>query len=260
MASKLPAELVDLVIGQLEPDKSSIGRCGLVCKAWLYSSRSRVFHSVHLREGNMAALFDITETALVPLLSLIEAVDITEPDDDTTPRLNWLDGIARLGPCHRLAHLYLQIGDRALDGLSVFLTGLASLSILELCVLPTTSASSILKILSHLPPSLDYLSILNPPEDFFRDHTFPSDAQLPASLRTLYVDDDAENLFSALLLLTQIPLFPIVHLRNAWPTRNSALEKYLRLVGGTVQDLEFDLTDEFPFPSRCFLSSIVPVN
>ncbi|KAJ7509801.1 hypothetical protein B0H11DRAFT_2216680 [Mycena galericulata] len=244
MAGQFPEELIDLIISHLDDD-ASIRLCGLVCRSWLYSSRFYAFENVTLNDGNTAPFLELVETSLVSLPSLIGALDLTEPwpGDSESENIDWLEGIDRLGSCPRMTYLYVQIGDRGLSHLSPFLSALSSLTTTEFSVVPNNSAGSILEILPSLPPSVKNLNIFSLIEDFFQDQTFLSASRLPEGLCTLYLSDDAQNFFSALLLLPQTPLLSTVHVRNAWPAQNSALEKYLCFVGEALQELTLDTGD-----------------
>ncbi|KAJ7463391.1 hypothetical protein B0H11DRAFT_2240865 [Mycena galericulata] len=244
MAGQFPEELIDLIISHLDDD-ASIRLCGLVCRSWLYSSRFYAFENVTLNDGNTAPFLELVETSFVSLPSLIGALDLTEPwpGDSESENIDWLEGIDRLGSCPRMTYLYVQIGDRGLSHLSPFLSALSSLTTTEFSVVPNNSAGSILEILPSLPPSVKNLNIFSLIEDFFQDQTFLSASRLPEGLCTLYLSDDAQNFFSALLLLPQTPLLSTVHVRNAWPAQNSALEKYLCFVGEALQELTLDTGD-----------------
>ncbi|KAJ7509805.1 hypothetical protein B0H11DRAFT_1257996 [Mycena galericulata] len=237
MVIQFPGELIDLIISHLDED--SIRLCGLVCRSWLYSSRFYTFEDVNLNEDNTAPFLELVETSLVSLPSLIEELDLTEHWG--SQNIDWLEGIDRLGSCPRMTHLWVQIGDRGLAHLSSFLSTLSSVTMAHFTVSRRNSAGSILKTLSSLPPSVETLNIFDQPEDFFQSQTFPPASHLPEKLRTLHVGNDAQNFFSALLSLPQIPLLSVVYVCSAWPAQNSALANYLRFVGGVLQELHLEL-------------------
>ncbi|KAJ7463393.1 hypothetical protein B0H11DRAFT_83819 [Mycena galericulata] len=152
MASRLPGELIHLIISHL--DEYSIRLCGLVCRSWLYPSRFYTFEDVNLKEGNTTPFLELVETSLVSLPSLIRVLDLTEPWGSELQNIDWLEGIDRLGSCPRMTYLYVQIGDRGLAHISSFLSTLSSVTTTQFLVLPRNSARSIMKILSSLPPSM----------------------------------------------------------------------------------------------------------
>ncbi|KAJ7463392.1 hypothetical protein B0H11DRAFT_2052769 [Mycena galericulata] len=239
MAIQFPEELIDLIISHLD-DNASIRLCGLVCRSWLYSSRFYALEFVTLHEDNIAPFFELVETSLVSLPSFIRVLYLAEPWGSELQNIDWLEGIDRLGSCPRMTHLHVEIGDRGLAHISSFLSTLSSVITTKFTVLPRNSAGSILKILSSLPPSVETLKIFDPPGDFFQNQTFPPASHLPGKLRTLCLGNDAQNFFSALLSLPQIPLLSAVLVPYIGPAQNSAVEKYLRFVGGVLQKLSVD--------------------
>uniref|UniRef100_A0A0W0FNN4 Uncharacterized protein n=1 Tax=Moniliophthora roreri TaxID=221103 RepID=A0A0W0FNN4_MONRR len=46
----VPPEIIERIINELKDDKSSLGRCSLVCRSWIFHTRHRLFHEVGFRE------------------------------------------------------------------------------------------------------------------------------------------------------------------------------------------------------------------
>jgi hypothetical protein len=80
---RLPGELIDDIIRYLLPDRQAIGRCTLVCRAWLPWTRSHLFSVIYLP-------FAYTELIL-PFLHLLQSPYCTFPPFVHCLRLFWAE-------------------------------------------------------------------------------------------------------------------------------------------------------------------------
>ncbi|KAJ7115034.1 hypothetical protein C8R44DRAFT_881067 [Mycena epipterygia] len=93
-ATDVPLELHDLIIDHLHGQKRDLGTCGLLCKAWLPSSRRHLFASVTLHKNNWPEFFRLLESPLATFTEFINSLEVLQTGHDE----NFNEVIARLPP------------------------------------------------------------------------------------------------------------------------------------------------------------------
>ncbi|KAJ7763634.1 hypothetical protein DFH07DRAFT_812619 [Mycena maculata] len=235
MAPKLPNELVDIVIGELQSeDTSTIARCGLVCKNWLPTSRYRLFAEVHLNDGTMDSFFDVVHTSPFPLRSFIRSLALDSELESGSTRLS------ELGPLPQATTLRITMQRSALARNTRLLTkNFPNLSTLVLhdcrlplrCVLKTVSSFSSLQTLELRRVDISYDLL-----------PFPSTYHFPPHWRALTLDAgpvDSRQFFRAILALDTIPVFSSLSVRGMDPG-DDPLSAYLRHIGARMHCLHLE--------------------
>ncbi|KAJ7501049.1 hypothetical protein B0H11DRAFT_2189033 [Mycena galericulata] len=106
-AFNFPAELEDLIIDNMHGQRDSLATCGLVCKAWLRSSRHHLFGSVTLRDRTWEGflqLLDAPHATLIPSIHSLAISTEAASFNRLIPRLLMFTFIRRIERL-RLSHL-----------------------------------------------------------------------------------------------------------------------------------------------------------
>jgi hypothetical protein len=202
MTSILPLDVVDLVIGQLNPkdavERRTIGLCGLVCMQWRRPSRFHFFSEVHLSDSNLKSFLNLVETSPFPISRFIRLLVLETRGLGGGP-----SNIGKLGPLPGVTALHVAISFEMFVQLSTNLAlmcpSLASLTFAT--SLPLHRALAI----AHSFPSLTCLG--------FRyvtlDGTSSADA-FPHQCHNLELrlhGREMENFFQWVLARHRIPVF-----------------------------------------------------
>jgi hypothetical protein len=103
MTPIIPLELSEMIIDYLYCDKRALGRCGLVCRFWLPSSRFHLFSTIRLAQWNM----DKALAALCPSRStILPYVSCINVDGDADKQ-EFYKSLARLPPLNSVESLVL---------------------------------------------------------------------------------------------------------------------------------------------------------
>jgi hypothetical protein len=108
MTSILPLDVVELVIGQLNPkdavERRTIGLCGLVCMQWRRPSRFHFFSEVHLSDSNLKSFLDLVETSPYHISRFIRLLVLETRGLGGGP-----SNIGKLGPLPGVTALHVAI-------------------------------------------------------------------------------------------------------------------------------------------------------
>ena len=94
-----------MIIDHLLFDGPALGACAAVCRTWLPSSRSRLFHSLELRPRESKAFLELLESPFATIAPYVRSLDIFESRkhsrykkwvDDALPHLTCLVGVRSL--------------------------------------------------------------------------------------------------------------------------------------------------------------------
>jgi hypothetical protein len=234
-----PIELVDKVFEHL--DGPSLRECGLVCKYWLHSNRSRVFASVVLSDrfgvvSRLPHFFALAQNSLVPLPNFIHSLDLT---NDPTPAL-----IANIQLLQGLRCLKICLSDKELalhlDFLSAAFPCLQELEIDGQYNTPQPILDAVQAF-----QSITSLRIVGTLGDDFFDKPGPAGSptcQFPPKLHTLFIaphdrTGTADGFFRLVLASEPIPVFSTLYAHDTWATTNSPLGRYLIRVGERLRRL-----------------------
>ncbi|KAJ7699050.1 hypothetical protein B0H17DRAFT_1049994 [Mycena rosella] len=246
MAQNLPPELIDLILGELQPNGNeaynasgtrTIARCGLVCKQWLSFSRVHLFAHVELDEGSLEKLITIVEASPFPISSFIRCVRLSFRRD------GFEQGLRALGSLPRVKTLRIVMSN------IVFTQNLARLAI----TFANTStvvfngyqfpfgdimdAISLFPSLADIELNLAYLGH----KPLLSTYRFPGRWH---SLTIFMVQDEMQKLFEVLFSLDTIPVLSSlsIHLDQSHALdqrgKTGFLEKYLRHVGSRLRYLQ----------------------
>jgi hypothetical protein len=234
-----PIELVDKVFEHL--DGPSLRECGLVCKYWLHSNRSRVFASVVLSDrfgvvSRLPHFFALAQNSLVPFPNFIHSLDLT---NDPTPAL-----IANIQLLQGLRCLKICLSDKELalhlDFLSAAFPCLQELEIDGQYNTPQPILDAVQAF-----QSITSLRIVGTLGDDFFDKPGPAGSptcQFPPKLHTLFIaphdrTGTADGFFRLVLASEPIPVFSTLYAHDTWATTNSPLGRYLIRVGERLRRL-----------------------
>ncbi|KAJ7117580.1 hypothetical protein C8R44DRAFT_854423 [Mycena epipterygia] len=257
--ANLPAELIGLLIDKLHyfEDRLTLEACGLVCKAWLYSSRARVFADVYLHKDNITSFCDIAESSILPIMEFVRNMTLEYIEDPSLSALHRVrslfwdeagtaisdlnDDIQRLGPFPAVKFLRLEMSSEMLDRHSVFFGKIfPNLWTLDIDAVNTGSMGSILRAIASFP-SLNSLKIRDLDHKYTITDPISPAYQFPPGLRAVDISArDVDDFFRWLLSLDTVPIFPSVSTWNAWPDENSQLGKYLCRIGPGLRHLCLD--------------------
>ncbi|KAJ7020605.1 hypothetical protein C8F04DRAFT_290730 [Mycena alexandri] len=256
MIDTLPLELVDLVIGRLNPnnrvERRAIGNCGLVCLDWCRFSRLHLFSQVTLSDSNIRAFLEVIQNSAYPILTFVYR------------------------PCLAFAR-----PGASLDRLIEKLGPLPGATVLWCLIHPELVFFHHTAHLARICPELTHLTLANPdfsyryepfeppppysvqyplPMHFALDalQCFPSLTCLafelhhsrgviyrfPIQLNTLDLHlhrSSLEDFFKNLLSMDTIPVFSSLYLLGISPTPETFTGKYLRYVGDRLRRLRLDM-------------------
>ncbi|KAG2018310.1 cytoplasmic protein [Coprinopsis cinerea AmutBmut pab1-1] len=101
MAPRLPGELTETIIDQLQYDPRALGVCSLVCSQWMKRSRHHAFSTVQLRPWRARKFIELSAsktTTIPPYIHRVELNDARVESDhnDTTTEAYFMDTLACL--------------------------------------------------------------------------------------------------------------------------------------------------------------------
>ncbi|KAJ7699005.1 hypothetical protein B0H17DRAFT_1196593 [Mycena rosella] len=245
VAQSLPTEIVEQIIGQLQPDDKGktthdVGACGLVCRGWLPSSRYQIFARLYLTIANIDSFLGIVQTSPFPIASFVRYLGL-EFDGSDPLVVQRLDG---LGPFPQVTRLRIyglthppnlallaRLGRRSFGNVTTL--------DFFMCMFPF---NSVLAALSSFP-SLERLGLRS---SFFRRGSGTRESsicQLPTQLHALHINvqnPTGEDFFENILSLDPIPVLSSLSLHGTWPAEDSFMKKYLSHLGSRLQYLRLD--------------------
>lgn len=253
MAHGLPVDVLELLFDEFQAgggsDDDAVGQCGLVCRAWLPTSRSRLFTTVILREDNAHAFLDILQTSSFPVKSIIHTLRLIVHKKDTFLQED-SKAIQELGPFPEATTLSVE------TDLTTWIPRLAAtlfpnnfprLSNLNL----SASAITIHDILVAVTPfqTLESLKLNGDRFDPF-DASVPEVYQLPPRLHILHFEMDmSANFLEILFELSEedaidMPIFSTLSMEDGWPQGRSFVGRYIYSYGRKLQHLRFDCSSD----------------
>ncbi|KAJ7464527.1 hypothetical protein FB451DRAFT_1263742 [Mycena latifolia] len=251
MAPDLPADVLELLFDEFQDESggNAIGLCGLVCRAWLPPSRSRLFATVVLKERSAQSFVDVARTSSLPIknfiltLRLILRARSTFFQDDSS--------IEHLGPFPEATTLFIDADIRKwipeMAG-TFFPNNFPRLTNLNLSLSDYTAISMFDILVAVTPfPTLESLRLdINGHGLDFMDDSMPEVYQIPPRLRTLHLGMAmTENFWEILYELAEndgidIPVLSTLSVQDGWPKGRSFLGRYLWGYGHNMQHLCFD--------------------
>ncbi|KAJ6534651.1 hypothetical protein DFH09DRAFT_1180245 [Mycena vulgaris] len=220
--AKFPLEIEYLILETLDEnlDKRKIILSGLICKAWLHFSRSRIFTDIRLDKPNIKSFFDIAQNSLLSIFDFIRTLSLVAFSN--APLLSdCFADFRRLGLCPGIEHLTLELYDSDLEKHSAFLgTVLPSILSLEISGYYLKFPSFTLDAISSFP-MLESLTMHAVPNNFFANYTIPTYRFLEA-LETMDIDSDEDNFLQVLTSLNAIPIFSSLSVGWGWMSDESS--------------------------------------
>ncbi|KAJ7097281.1 hypothetical protein B0H15DRAFT_36203 [Mycena belliarum] len=252
MAQTLPQELVDLILCEFKTDIRSerrfIAQCGLICRAWLPSSRYRLFADFELTDRNVKALLRIVETSPFPIPTFIRSLAVSSCQEE--------DGLLekpfrKLGPLPQVTTLRVTM-DHDVLALNVALLAqrFANLPhlVLHTCKLPI---SAVFDAVSRFPAlkniGLHWVGFDRDAPPPLRGSRFPSECN---TLSLNLMTSDISAFFKAVLSLDTIPVFTSLSVYGADPKEGTSLGDYLRHMGDRLHHFCFERSDSV-FDDAC---------
>ncbi|KAJ6466046.1 hypothetical protein C8R47DRAFT_1154287 [Mycena vitilis] len=251
----LPRDLLDLLLDEFQSSGSGVeatlGVCGLVCKAWLASSRARLFAKVVLRDHNATSFYHMVKKSTSPIQSLIRTLQVVVHTKDT-----FIEKYGRkLGPFPAVTTLEIEadIGKwipEMADTFDFFPNQFPALSNLILSADDHSSFSTcdILLAVKHFP-TLESFKISGPGFNPI-DTSCPEEYSIPSGWHTLELEMPMSgNFFETLFELQEsdefdLPAFSSLSMQDAWPEGRSFIGRYLRNFGHQMKHLRFDCSDD----------------
>ncbi|KAJ7621759.1 hypothetical protein DFH06DRAFT_1232682 [Mycena polygramma] len=250
----LPRDLLDLLLDEFQSSsgvEATVAVCGLVCKAWLPSSRARLFAKVVLRERNARSFYHMVKKSTFPIQSLIRTLQVIVHTEDTFIEKYG----SKLGPFPGVTTLDIEadIGKwipEMADTFDFFPNKFPALSNLILSADNHTSFSTcdILFAVKHFP-TLESFRISGPGFNPI-DASCPEEYSIPHGWHTLELEMPMSgNFFETLFELQDsdgfdLPVFSSLSMQDAWPEGRSFIGRYLRNFGHQMKHLRFDCSDE----------------
>ncbi|KAJ6530034.1 hypothetical protein DFH09DRAFT_1370824 [Mycena vulgaris] len=250
LAQSLPVEIVDQIIDHLlqinhQGKIHDVAVCGLVCRAWLPSSRYHLFSRPSLTNKNITAFLDVVQTSPFPILSFARYVCISigsataasASDSILLRRLEKLDPFLRVTKLrfdspHLVSDRCRQVVGRSFENITTLQFFIA--------ILPLNS------ILAALPsfPALERLGfhlVIFAEEEPRQSPSY----DFPPTWHALYLtvpssSSFGEYLFQKLLSLATIPVLSSLSAHETCPEENSFMTEYLRHLGDRLQYLQLE--------------------
>ncbi|KAJ7464525.1 hypothetical protein FB451DRAFT_1263738 [Mycena latifolia] len=250
MAPDLPADVLQLLFDEFQDESSgnAVGLCGLVCKAWLPTSRSRLFTTVVLKERNAQSFLDVARTSSLPIRNFIRTLTFFKDDSK----------LEALGPFPKATTLFIDADIRKwipeMAG-TFFPNNFPRLANLNLSLSDYTSISMFDILAAVTPfPTLESLRLdINGHGFDFMDDSVPEVYQIPPRLHTLHLGMAmSENFWEILYELAEndgieIPVLSTLSVQDSWPQGRSFLGRYLWSYGHKMQHLCFDCSSDNMF-------------
>ncbi|KAJ7509722.1 hypothetical protein B0H11DRAFT_1960807 [Mycena galericulata] len=255
--TSLPPDVLELLFDEFQSGPSSGGDnvavCGLVCKAWLPSSRARLFATVVLRERNTKSFLDIVETASHPIQNFIRTLRLIIRSKDTFIK----ECSEKLGPFPNATTVYIDadIGKwiPRIQEFKFFPDKFPRLANLTLESSDHNSFSTYHILLAITDcPTLESLEVIGQGFNPIDDRVPESFQSFPPLLHTLHLEMPMSgNIFEVLYELEEpeidLPVLSSLSMQDAWPQDRSFLGRYLYSNGSTMHHLRFDCSSESMF-------------
>jgi len=246
----IPQELVDTIVDYLHADLHVLATCGIVCRAWLPSSRYHLFQCVFLNPQNTSKFSELLSS---PCSTIATSVQFLEISNEVIGRQNqslyqWLE--------HSMIHLADLTAVKSLrirnmvwsevkpETKSILLCSFRILRELELWGVDFKTLTQLLDIACAFP-SLERISVddLGWVDPSFEPPRSP-ERRLPSTLHTLHLGYCYKrDILHWILVHHPVPIIHHIHLGTVYQKDTNAIGQYLRFLGSALHTLRLGFSD-----------------
>ena len=244
--SRLPPELVDLVLGYLRRDSDCLRSCSLVCRDWLATCRHHLFSSISLRPYSISKFSTLKESPnwLSKIAPCVTRLYLSEGRGRYRYEMPWvnahIESLASLQCVADLSLVEIRWGALSSNSQSAVLEGFSQVEKLDLQRIKFNKFSELAAIVAS-KPMLRILSLYSVSSSIVDMNRLPS----PAPMHRLELKAGGMEILSWLLLNpTSYSALSSLTIQT-YEDSFTQLAEFLAVLGPSLRDLDLGLGADF---------------